>query len=138
MPFQSFVGTELMELTAERAVARLRETSQTLNHVGTQHAAALFLVAESAAGAALAAALRERVLETVFVLRDSRIDYHRKARGEIRAVATVPDGKVTAGFTEFADGERFEAVVTSTLYDVEEQQVAEATFSYHCRIRTTH
>ncbi|ANP53432.1 hypothetical protein AVL59_31335 [Streptomyces griseochromogenes] len=138
VPFQRLVGTELVELTAERAVARLPETPETLNHVGTQHAAALFLVAESAAGAALAGALRERVLETVFVLRDSRIEYHRKALGRIQAVAVIPDGEVPVGFAEFPNGERFEALVRSELYDGEGQRVAEAAFRYHCRIRATH
>ncbi|MFI9203137.1 DUF4442 domain-containing protein [Streptomyces sp. NPDC053048] len=134
VPFQKLVGAEVVELGADRAVAVLPESGDTLNHVGTGHAGALFLLAEAAAGAALAGMLRERILATVFILRESRIAYRRKARGEIRAVADVPEGALPAAYPDLAAGDRFETVVTSRLQDREGECVAEAVFTYHCRI----
>jgi acyl-coenzyme A thioesterase PaaI-like protein len=134
VPFQKFVGAHLAQLDAHGAVATLPDAAHLLNHVGTGHAAALYLVAEAAAGAALAGALRERVTTTRFVLRESEICYHRKARGEIRAVAGVPGEKLRARCSQLAVGERFEEAVESLLYDPAGDHVATARFTYHCRI----
>ena len=134
MPFQKFVGAHVVELDTDGAAATLPDAAHLLNHVGTGHAAALYLVAEAAAGAALAGALRERVTTIRFVLRESEIRYHRKARGEIRAVAAVPGEELRARCSAFAAGERFEEVVDSLLYDPPGDHVATARFTYHCRI----
>jgi acyl-coenzyme A thioesterase PaaI-like protein len=134
VPFQKFVGAEIVELGTECAVAVLPDSDDTLNHVGTRHAAAIFLVAEAAAGAMLASVVREKILTTVFVLRESRIAYRKKVLGEIRAVATVPEESLRAKIMERAAGERFEAVTESLLYDAAGELVAEAAFTYHCRI----
>lgn len=134
MPFQKYVGVHLVELGADRAVATLPDAAHLLNHVGTGHAAALYLVAEAAAGAALAGALRERVTTTRFVLRASEMRYHHKAREEIRAVADVPGEKLRAKCSEMIAGERFEEVVDALLYDPAGNHVATARFTYHCRV----
>ncbi|KNB53275.1 hypothetical protein AC230_06950 [Streptomyces caatingaensis] len=134
VPFQKFAGVEVTEIAAGRAVAALPDCADTLNHVGTRHAAALFLVAEAASGAALAGALRERIADISFVLRESRISYRRKARGEIRAVAAVPDADLPARVAQLPPGARFEAATTSLLHDAGGEAVAEAAFTYHCRL----
>ncbi len=134
VPFQKFVGARLAELGADGAVATLPDAPHLLNHVGTGHAAALFLVAEAAAGGALAGALRERVTTVRFVLRASEIRYHRAARGQLRAVADVSAEDVRAKCSRLAAGERFEEVVSSLLYDPAGDHVASAQFTYHCRI----
>ncbi|WP_307811652.1 DUF4442 domain-containing protein [Streptomyces sp. AV19] len=134
VPFQKFAGVEVTDIAAGRAVATLPDSGDTLNHVGTRHAAALFLVAEAASGAALAGALRERIAEISFVLRESAISYRRKARGEIRAVAAVPDTDLPARVAQLPPGERFEATTTSLLHDTGGEPVAEASFTYHCRL----
>lgn len=123
----------MVELGADRAVALLPDSCDTGNHVGTRHAGALFLLAEAAAGAALAGTLRERITTSVFILRESRIDYRKKARGDIRAVANVPAGALPEGYPDLADGERFEVVVVSRLHDTDDAFVAEAEFTYHCK-----
>ncbi|MEU7136581.1 YiiD C-terminal domain-containing protein [Streptomyces sp. NPDC046261] len=133
VPFQKSVGVEVVELGADRAVAVLPECGDTRNHVGTAHAGALFLLAEAAAGAALAGMLRETITTSVFVLRQSRIDYRKKARGDIRAMADVPAGALPEGYPDLADGQRFEVVVVSRLHDADDAFVAEAEFTYHCR-----
>ncbi|GHC40298.1 hypothetical protein GCM10010507_13070 [Streptomyces cinnamoneus] len=134
MPFQKFAGVEVTDLADGRAVAALPEGGDTLNHVGTQHAAALFLVAEAAAGSALAGALRERITGISFVLRQSAISYDKKAGGTIRSVATVVDAHLPARVAGLAAGERFEAVARSLLHNAQGETVAEAVFTYHCRV----
>ncbi|MBZ6476184.1 DUF4442 domain-containing protein [Streptomyces griseocarneus] len=137
VPFQKHVGADVIAIGDDCATAVLPDSADTLNHVGTRHAGALFLVAEAAAGAALAGALAEWITATVFVLRESRMTYRRKARGEIRAVAEFPGRELRSTVRSLAAGERFEATVTSSLQDGEGECVAEAEFTYHCRVRLT-
>ncbi|MFE0047989.1 DUF4442 domain-containing protein [Streptomyces albireticuli] len=134
VPFQKFVGAEVRELGPGRAVAALPDSHDMRNHVGTTHAAALFLLAEAAAGAALAGALRERVTATVFILRESRIEYRRKALGEIRAVADTPVDGIPEGYPYLPAGERFDVVVRAHLQNAEGEFLADAAFTYHCKI----
>ncbi len=58
VPFNRHLGVRVAELTSERAVAVLPAAEEVGNHVGTVHAAAIFLVAEAAAGAAFVALCR--------------------------------------------------------------------------------
>jgi uncharacterized protein (TIGR00369 family) len=46
VPFAAFLGLEITEVSAGEAVVRLPERAELTNHVGSQHAGALFTVAE--------------------------------------------------------------------------------------------
>ena len=60
VPFAGHLGLEITSIAEGEAVVRLPERPELTNHVGSQHAGALFTVAETASGAAFVAAFAER------------------------------------------------------------------------------
>ena len=56
VPFANHVGVEIVEVGEGTATARLDEQPHTRNHIGSQHAGALFTLAEAASGGAMAGA----------------------------------------------------------------------------------
>lgn len=58
VPFARHAGVEIEKIESGRATARLPFRAEGLNHLGTQHAAALFALGEAASGAAMAGYVR--------------------------------------------------------------------------------
>ncbi len=84
-----FVGTAglgIDELSAERAVISIVNRRRVQNHIGTVHAAAMALVAETASGLALGMHLHDGAVP---VIKRMSIDYVRRAKGDLRAVAQL-------------------------------------------------
>jgi hypothetical protein len=89
VPFNQHLGLEVVELAIGRAVVRLPDDAGLRNHVGSQHASALFAAGQAAAGAALAATFVEH-LEAVEPLADGAdIDYKKIPRAAITATAVL-------------------------------------------------
>jgi len=89
VPFNQHLGLEVVELAIGRAVVRLPDDAGLRNHVGSQHASALFAAGQAAAGAALAATFVER-LEAVEPLADgAEITYKKIPRAVITATAVL-------------------------------------------------
>lgn len=89
VPFANHVGVEIVEVGEGTATARIGDMAQTKNHIGSQHAGALFTLAEAASGAAMAGAflsVREHVRP---VVSQSAIRYSKIAKGSISARARV-------------------------------------------------
>ncbi|MBA3906408.1 MAG: PaaI family thioesterase, partial [Pseudonocardiales bacterium] len=61
VPFNNFVGVRITELTRDHAVAELPVRDELMNHFGTVHAGALFLVAEVAGAGAFSGAMAPRI-----------------------------------------------------------------------------
>jgi acyl-coenzyme A thioesterase PaaI-like protein len=61
VPFAGHVGLEIESIVPGEAVVVLPERSELTNHVGSQHAGALFTLAENASGAAFIGAFFERL-----------------------------------------------------------------------------
>lgn len=80
------VGLEYEELTAERAVLLMKNRRGVQNHIKTVHASAIAALAESASGAVMAVNVPE---ERVPVIKTMRMDYLRRAQGDLRAVSTL-------------------------------------------------
>ncbi len=96
VPFNRHVGVELIEVAEGRAAARLGHADELSNHVGTMHAAALFLVGEFAAAIAFVGAFAPHMEGIRFVARQVEIDYVEAATGSVTASGryTIPVGKV--------------------------------------------
>jgi hypothetical protein len=89
VPFNQHLGLEVVELAVGRAVVRLPDDGGLRNHVGSQHASALFAAGQAAAGAALAATFVER-LEAVEPLPEgTEITYKKIPRAAITATAIL-------------------------------------------------
>lgn len=89
IPFNSHLGLEIVEVGAGRGVVRLPDAQRLRNHVGSQHAGALFAAGEAASGAAFAGTFIEVIAEIEPLARGARIDYRQIARGPITATGRL-------------------------------------------------
>lgn len=135
VPFAHHVGVRLDTVGDGNASASLPDEAFTKNHVGTQHAGALFTVAEAASGAAMAGALAPIVAEALSVVKTSSCRFLAPARGPITAMAmTRSDGADARADYELVG--RTALTVEVTLRDAEEKPVAEMTFEWVVRSPT--
>jgi acyl-coenzyme A thioesterase PaaI-like protein len=133
VPFAGFLGVEVTKLSAGEATALLPERAELKNHVGSQHAGALFTAAETASGAAFVGAFAERMGDVTPLARNAEISYEKIAKGPIEAKATlgVPAGEALA--TLDAEGKVvFPCEIELT--DASGQRVATATVQWHVRL----
>jgi acyl-coenzyme A thioesterase PaaI-like protein len=111
-----------------------RSAPRGLNHIGTQHAGALFTLGEAASGAAMAGVFAALLLEIRPVAADAAIRYLAVAKGPVRAEASVsddPDALLNALKT---DGKTvFRVRVNMTGED--QVKVAEMTVDWHVSMK---
>jgi acyl-coenzyme A thioesterase PaaI-like protein len=103
VPFARHAGVEIDSVDKGRASARLPFRPEGLNHIGTQHAAALFALGETASGAAMAGTFAPMLLEVRPVAAEASIRYFGLAKGQVTADARVeaePDALLEAVRTE--------------------------------------
>ena len=113
------------------ATVRLPERPELTNHVGSQHAGALFTVAEAASGGAFVGAFAERLGEVTPLAKAASIDYERIAKGPIDATGTLAD-PAAALATLDAEG-KVEFQIEVELKDAEGARVATANVDWHVR-----
>jgi uncharacterized protein (TIGR00369 family) len=135
VPFARFLELEIESVAEGEAVVRMPERAELTNHVGSQHAGALFTVAETASGAAFVGAFAERMGEVTPLARSAEISYEKIASGPIEARARLGVPKEEALATLDAEGKVvFPCEVE--LVDGEDQRVATATVHWHVRLNT--
>ena len=132
VPFAAFLELEFVEMEEGRAVVRLPERSELSNHVGSQHAGALFTAAEAASGAAFVGAFAEKLADVTPLARGAEISYEKIAKGPIDATATLGVSKLEALATLEAEG-KVVFPCSIVLADAEGEQVASATVEWHLR-----
>ncbi len=88
-----FAGTakiEILEMSETRLHARIKNRKPVQNHIGSVHAAAMALLAESVTGLVVGMSVPD---DRVPVIKSMKIDYVKRAKGDLEAVATLsPDG----------------------------------------------
>jgi acyl-coenzyme A thioesterase PaaI-like protein len=133
VPFAGYLGIEVTKVAPGEAVAVLPERPELENHVGSQHAGALFTAAETASGAAFVGAFAERMGDVTPLARSAEISYEKIASGPIEAKATLGVPADEALATLDADGKVvFPCQIELT--DAEGQRVATATVQWHVRL----
>jgi acyl-coenzyme A thioesterase PaaI-like protein len=133
VPFAKFLGIEVTKVASGEAVAVLPERPELTNHVASQHAGALFTVAETASGAAFVGAFAERMGDVTPLARSADISYEKIAKGLIEAKATLGVPADEALATLDADGKViFPCQIELT--DADGQRVATATVEWHVRL----
>jgi uncharacterized protein (TIGR00369 family) len=133
VPFAGFLGVEVTSVGVGEAVARLPERQELTNHVGSQHAGALFTVAETASGAAFVGAFAERMGDVTPLARSAEISYEKIAKGPIEASAKLGVDPAAALATLDAEGKVvFPCEVE--LNDADGQRVATAVVQWHVRL----
>ena len=84
-----FAGTakvEILEMSATCLRARIKNRKKVQNHIGSVHAAAMALLAESVTGLVVGRSVPD---DRVPVIKSMKIDYVKRAKGDLEAVATL-------------------------------------------------
>jgi uncharacterized protein (TIGR00369 family) len=134
VPFVGYLGVEVTSIGEGEATAVLPERSELLNHVGSQHAGALFTVAETASGAAFVGAFAERMGDLTPLARSAEISYDKIANGPITATARLGVPAEQALATLDADG-KVEFPCEVELTDADGTVVAVASVRWHVRLK---
>lgn len=134
VPFVGYLGVEVTSMSEGEATAVLPERSELLNHVGSQHAGALFTVAETASGAAFVGAFLERMADVTPLARSAEISYDKIANGPITATARLGIPAEQALATLDADG-KVEFPCEVELTNADGDLVAAASVRWHVRLK---
>lgn len=130
VPFAVHAGVELVEVGDGTGTADLPQSADSVNHIGSQHAGALFTLGEAASGAAMAGAFAPVLLEVRPVAAQASIAYRRIARGRIRATARTAEPGETLLTRLRAEG-RVAFDVAVDLTDEAGESVAEMVVAWH-------
>lgn len=133
VPFAGHLGLEIVSVAEGEATVRLPERAELTNHVGSQHAGALFTVAETASGAAFVGAFAERLGEVTPLASKAEIAYEKIAKGAIEATAKLGVPAAEALATLDAEG-KVEFPCEIELSDGSGTRVATATVYWHVRL----
>lgn len=131
IPFNNHLGLEVVELADGRGVVRLPDAQSLHNHVGSQHAGALFSAGEAASGGAFVGAFAEQLSAITPLAKAASIEYLKLAQGPITATATLGAKEELLGRLE-ADG-RVEFPVEVELADESGTKVARMSVDWHVR-----
>jgi uncharacterized protein (TIGR00369 family) len=134
VPFVGHLGIEIVEISAGEATVRLPRRPELNNHVGSQHAGALFTAAETASGAAFVGAFAIRMGEVTPLAKSAQIDYLKVANGPITAAAKLGVDAAEALATLDAEG-KVEFPCEVELSDGDGNLVATATVDWHVRLK---
>ena len=132
IPFNHHVGLEFVEVADGRGVVRLPDAGHLKNHVGSQHAGALFAAGEAASGGAFVGAFAEHMGGITPLARGAQISYLKLARGAITATASLSAEKGDL-LDRLGSQGRVEFPVTVELTDEEGTKVAEMAVDWHVR-----
>lgn len=134
VPFAAHLGLEITEVDAGEATVILPRRPELNNHVGSQHAGALFTAAETASGAAFVGAFAVRMGDVVPLAKSAEIDYVKIANGAITASAKLGIDAAEALATLDDEG-KVEFPCEVELTDKDGNCVATATVHWHVRLK---
>lgn len=119
-------GIQITELDPARVGMRIRNRRKVQNHIHGVHATAMALLAESATGLVLGLNLPDNGLP---LLKSMKIDYLRRAEGDLSVVASLSPEQLYAIRTE----ERGEALIAVSVTDSAGNQPITAEFVWAWR-----
>lgn len=130
LPFVRLLGISIDDIGAGTSKVSLPDDPKLHNHLGTQHAGALFTLAETASGAAMAGGFAELILGLRPVAKSSRIEYQKVARGATRAEGRVP-GDLAALKAQLAQDGKVAFPVAVDIFDSEGTLAAQVTVDWY-------
>src|SRR5215207_4057901 len=135
VPFAGHLNPRITEISEGEATVLLPDLPELKNHVGSQHAGALFTAAETASGAAFVGAFAVRMGDVTPLARSAKIDYLKIANGPITAKGTL--GMDAAKALAILDEEgKVEFPCEVELTDKGGELVATATVHWHVRLKS--
>lgn len=108
-------GQKVEELTEERAVITLKNKKSVQNHIGSVHAVASVLIAESATGYLIGMNISD---DCVPVIKTIKADYVKRAKGDMRAEAKLTKAQIK----EIQSSEKGETIVPVTVTDADNKE----------------
>jgi acyl-coenzyme A thioesterase PaaI-like protein len=132
IPYNRHVGLTVAEVAEGRGVVTLPAGEHLHNHVGSQHAGALFSAGEAASGAAFVGAFAEHLGAVTPLARTAEIAYLKPAKGPITATGELQGAKDELLSRLESDG-KVEFPVKVDLTNEEGTTVAEMTVHWHVR-----
>lgn len=133
VPFAGHLGLEITQVAVGEATVVLPDRPELVNHVGSQHAGALFTLAETASGAAFVGAFAERMGDVTPLAKSAEISYEKIAKGPITAQGKLGVPRDEALATLDSEG-RVEFPCEVEMSDAEGNRVAVATVHWHVRL----
>jgi len=113
--FTGTAGTRVEQLTEQKAVISLKNKKNVQNHIGSVHAVASILIAESATGYLVGMNIPDT---SIPVIKTIKADYIKRAKGDMKAVATLSDKQIK----QMQRLEKGETVVPVTVTDGEDKE----------------
>lgn len=110
--FTGTTGIKVEELTVRRAVISLKNKKSVQNHIGSVHAVASILIAESATGYLIGMNISDKCVP---VIKTIRADYVKRASGDMKAVASLTSEQIKL----IQSSDKGETVVPVTVTDGE-------------------
>lgn len=89
--FAGTAGSKVIKLTPNECVIVLPNKKKVQNHIGSVHAAAMALLAESATGFITGLSVPD---SRILVIRKLELEYLRRASGDMKAVARFDDEQI--------------------------------------------
>lgn len=130
LPFVRLLGITIDEIGPGTARTSMPVDPKLNNHLGSHHAGAMFTLAETASGAAMAGGFAERIMGLRPVAMESRIRYVKLAQGATRAEGRVPGD--LAGLKQKLDAEGKVAFpVEVDVFDSENTLVAQVQVDWY-------
>ncbi len=90
LPFNVHLGLDIRE-EGGKSIVWMPDTAALKNHIGTQHAGALFTLGEAASGAAVLDAFLDLLATATPLAKTATIEYKKVARGPITARGTLAE-----------------------------------------------
>lgn len=132
VPFATVTGVELVEVSPERGVARLKKRPEVENHIQTMHAGAMFTLGEAASGAALGGVLGELLMSARPVAADASIKYLKTGKTDLIATATA-NSDAESIRKELAEIGKVVFDIKVAITDAENVTVAEMLVNWHVK-----
>jgi acyl-coenzyme A thioesterase PaaI-like protein len=134
IPFSVFIGLRVKEISPGQGTVVLPESENTMNHVRSQHAGALFTAGEAASGAAFISVFAERMGDVTPLAQTAEISYRKIARGDITATGRFERDPAEI-FAELDREGRVRFPIAVTLTDAEQNVVCEMSVEWYVRAK---
>ena len=133
IPFNVHLGLETTSVAPDSGAVLLPDDEKLRNHVGSQHAGALFAAAEAASGAAFVGAFLDIMGEITPLAESAQISYKKLAKGEITASARFGED-ADALKAKLREEGRVRFPVQVEMTDTTGNVVAEMTVDWYVRL----
>lgn len=130
LPLVNLLGIKIEEIGAGTASVVMPADPKINNHLGSQHAGAVFTLAETASGAAMAGGFAELIMELRPVAKQATIQYLKVLQGSTNAKARV-DGDVAALKQTLQEQGKVAFPVQVEIFDAEGTLVAQVQVEWY-------